>query len=175
MASGSGVRRDAGWLQANCVFINGEWLTPGAARERGLLPVKCAPAAQSPVPEAKTTPAVAQVGSSPNISDPLSKLNGLERSFWAYILKHPERFGDPKFHDVTFRIGNDCRYTPDFSAWMELGNGPEFCLLETKGPFAREDSIIKLKVAARVFAPWKFFLVTRPKGSHDFQVDQVKP
>lgn len=56
---------------------------------------------------------------------------------------------------VTLHLGNGVRYTPDFYVQFESGTTAFY---EVKG-FAREDAIVKIKVAARVFNKWKFYLV----------------
>lgn len=53
-------------------------------------------------------------------------------------------------------------YTPDFAA--VLADTMELVIYEVKG-FPREDSMVKLKVAADEF-PFRFFLVTKPRGKN---------
>ena len=52
------------------------------------------------------------------------------------------------FESVTLKLADDLRYTPDFMCLMK-----DFTVefRETKGEFIREDSTIKLKVAAQLF------------------------
>jgi hypothetical protein len=61
------------------------------------------------------------------------------------------------YEAITLKLAHDTRYTPDFFAIMPDG---ELRCYEVKGAFAREDSIIKLRVAASMF-PFKFILVRR--------------
>jgi hypothetical protein len=87
--------------------------------------------------------------------DPKPLLNKLETEFFGKLKS--EFPGHPiKAQAVRLRIGNGVTLTLDFmifhpdrtpSAW------------EVKGPFAWEDSIVKLKIAASVFPEISFFLV----------------
>lgn len=61
---------------------------------------------------------------------------------------------------LTIKIAHDCRYTPDF--WHMTANGLIF--YEVKGPFIREDSIIKLKAAAAMFQEFRFTLAQWKDG-----------
>jgi hypothetical protein len=58
------------------------------------------------------------------------------------------------------KLADDTRYSPDF---FVLTKDNELVCYEIKGPFRREDSFVKLKVAARLF-PFRFVLVTRDRG-----------
>ena len=69
-----------------------------------------------------------------------SKREGLIREYW--------------FEVVKFRLGDRCWYTPDFL--IELPDRSKI-VHECKGTFIREDSWIKLKVAAE-HAPFPFYL-----------------
>lgn len=73
------------------------------------------------------------------------------------------------FEGVTLKLGFDCRYTPDFA--VMLANG-ELEMHEVKGskssrrsngttvqvPYSRDDSKVKIRVAARMF-PFRFKMV----------------
>ena len=61
------------------------------------------------------------------------------------------------YEGVTLKLAHDTRFTPD---WVVMLKNGEMELHECKGPHRWEDSIIKLRVAARLF-PFRFFLVTR--------------
>ncbi len=65
-----------------------------------------------------------------------------------------------RYEAVKFRLAGRTFYTPDFLAeprWQ----GDRFTFIETKGPYAREDSLIKLKVAAETYPCFRWLLVTR--------------
>ncbi len=66
-----------------------------------------------------------------------------------------------KFEGVTLKLADGCRFTPDFFVVIQtdttMRDGHDFIqrvrFVETKGPFIREDSMIKFKVA-REQNPW---------------------
>ena len=156
------------WLYANYFLLDGQWI-PKKGHKDAISPSP----SQSLIDAIKTLPGGSQGAKKAPKTKIGDGLNKLERSFQAFLFKNPDRIQDIKVQDIILRLGNDCRYVPDFSCWMNLGNGPEYCFWEVKG-FMREDALVKLKVAARLYAPWKFFLVTKPKGSVDFHIEQVK-
>lgn len=87
------------------------------------------------------------------------KLNKLERSWLRQLrLTHPEEnIGVQSF---TMKLGDDCRYTPDF--WTLDANG-QIHFWECKG-FMRDDALVKIKAAARKYRLFRFVLVTKEKG-----------
>lgn len=95
------------------------------------------------------------------------KLNKTERAFLSYLrmLGHP----DIGVQDLTLKIGDDCRFTPDFRSIDQNGR---FCIWETKG-YMRDDALVKLKVAARKFSRFDFYLVKKNGASWD--ITPVKP
>lgn len=64
--------------------------------------------------------------------------------------------------NLTFCLAHDLRYTPDF--WMVAEEEGE-CMTfwEVKGPFIREDSMVKLKTAATMFKMFQFVLAQESK------------
>lgn len=87
------------------------------------------------------------------------KLNKLETAFLELLR---ERFPGCNIlaQDITLRIGNGVRYTPDFAVF---GDGlVEF--FEVKGHM-RDDAAVKIKVAASQFPAWAFWLVWKSKGA----------
>ena len=87
------------------------------------------------------------------------KLNKTEKAWLCQL-----RLLYPAYHigiqSITLKLGDDCRYTPDF--WTIDANGQLF-FWETKG-FFRDDAKVKIKVAARLFRWARFVVVTRAKG-----------
>jgi len=82
---------------------------------------------------------------------------------YAYELEIRKRAGEIawfRFEGVTLKLAHDTRYTPDFA--VMLANG-EMEMHETKGGFMREDSFIKIKLAASLF-PFRFYLIRRDKS-----------
>lgn len=61
---------------------------------------------------------------------------------------------------LTLVIGDGCRYTPDFSVW--LPDGTLKCI-EVKGPYIRDDALVKYKSAARQYPKIAFELWQRTK------------
>ena len=97
-----------------------------------------------------------------------SKLNKLE-SAWLTVLRADITLAWVGVHALTFKIGDDCRYTPDFIA---LNLDGELIAYETKG-FMRDDARVKLKVAARMFSFVGFVLVERKAGA--WICTEIKP
>jgi hypothetical protein len=61
---------------------------------------------------------------------------------------------------LTFALANGVRYTPDYVGWL----GERLTAWEVKGPQAWDDSLVKLKVAARAWPRVDFWLAWRVKG-----------
>ena len=93
---------------------------------------------------------------------PRGTMNKLETAFSLYLEseKQAGRVLNWSFESETFKIGHDCRYTPDFACLM-AGHFESY--FEVKGPHAWEDSLIKLKVVAAKWWWRTFFLVKRNK------------
>lgn len=86
------------------------------------------------------------------------KLNKLERA-WLTNLRacnYPLLW----IQSITLKLGDDCRYTPDFVVLTPDG---KLVAYETKG-FMRDDALVKIKVAARQFPMIGFVVVRREKG-----------
>lgn len=86
-----------------------------------------------------------------------ANLNKLERA-WLLTMR-ARRLENIGIQNITLKLADRCRYTPDFSA---IVNG-EFTFFETKG-FFRDDAKVKIKSAARIFRWAKFVLVEKKKG-----------
>lgn len=74
-----------------------------------------------------------------------------------------------QFEAVKFRLGPRCYYTPDF---MVVGfDGSVISFVEIKGPFIREDSRIKFRVAAERYPMfgWEMIMGTCKKGEWGWQ------
>lgn len=110
-------------------------------------------------------PIKASVTCSPTTDE--KKLNKWEAQ-WLAVLRS-RSFIWIGIQNITFKLADDCRYTPDF--WT-LGVGGKLIAYEVKG-FMREDAKIKIKVAARLFTWAEFVLVTRDGKSWNESV--VKP
>jgi hypothetical protein len=64
-----------------------------------------------------------------------------------------------KFEAITFRLGDDCRYTPDF---MVIAEDDVVEFHEVKG-FWRDDAKVKLRVAAEQYPMFRFKAFRRVK------------
>lgn len=63
---------------------------------------------------------------------------------------------------IRLKIANGCTLTPDFAVFF-ADHAPHF--YEVKGPFAWEDSLIKLKVAAYAYPKCTFILAWKKDGA----------
>src|SRR5690349_11599094 len=96
-----------------------------------------------------------------------AKLNKTERSYLAFI--RCLNFLFIGVQNVTLKLAHDCRYTPDFIVVDMQGHVQA---REVKG-FMRDDALVKLRVAARLF-PWiEFQIVRKTKNGWDHLT--VKP
>jgi hypothetical protein len=86
----------------------------------------------------------------------------LERIYLRYLQR---LWPGANFHhgDVRLRIANGCYYTPDIHAMVPWPIMIHPVFWEVKGPYAYEDSLIKLKVVATQYPDYVFVLVWRDK------------
>lgn len=100
-------------------------------------------------------------------STDMDKLNKTEREFFNYLKRvRPIVF----VQEITLKLADDCRYTPDFVTISEIG---EIEFWEVKG-FFRDDAKVKIKIAARYYRfLGTFTLAFKSKSGWDFQ--SVKP
>lgn len=91
-----------------------------------------------------------------------SKMNKLESRYAQYLeaLKFGKEIRDWRYEPFKLKLAEKCTYCPDFFIVTKDG---AFECHETKG-WLREDSWIKLKVAAREFPWWQFKLITWGQG-----------
>ncbi len=95
------------------------------------------------------------------------KLNKTERAYLQFL-----RIGGTRLvgiQNITFKLGDDCRYTPDFN---HLNQDEHLVFSEVKG-FMRDDALVKLKVAARQFPIFKFVLVR--KNGTGWDITEIRP
>ena len=119
------------------------------------------------VPEGKAMPELGVKVEKMKTTDE-QKLNRLETE-WLAVLRD---VGYPwiGIQAVTIKIGDRCRYTPDF---IVLNNEGAIIAFETKGKHFWDDAKVKLKVAARQFPFIRFILVTKVDGQ--FQQEDIRP
>jgi len=84
------------------------------------------------------------------------KLNKTERDYLAYLRGPGAVLSWIGVQNITLKLAHDTRFTPDFTI---VHNGTMRCI-DVKG-FQREDALIKIKVAARLFPFIKFVIVKR--------------
>lgn len=97
------------------------------------------------------------------LPDLYAGMNKLEKAR-AIILEAMKRNGQIRswrYEKLTFKLADDCRYTPDFCV-IENDGGITF--EETKG-FWREDSRIKVRVVANQFPEFTFQGLQLKEGS----------
>lgn len=117
--------------------------------------------------ERRTRPLVEPADARP----PGDGMNGLERRFRDEILEPAvlsRRIIRWAREPVKLRLGGRCWYTPDFL--VVLGMIPAAvphvreAFVETKGNFPREDSIVKIKVAASLYPEFGWYIAYRGRG-----------
>jgi hypothetical protein len=98
----------------------------------------------------------------------------LEEDFKAFLLLGPIPDQSHVLGSViNLELANGCRYRPD--AWVVYGKPLQLLAYEVKGRHAWDDSVVKLKVAARAY-PWiRFHLVTRPERLGPWKIALVEP
>jgi hypothetical protein len=69
---------------------------------------------------------------------------------------------EPRYEAITLRLGQSCRYTPDYLCRPHAGP-PQ--LHEVKGKHVWEDGIVKLKTAATMFPFFEFYLAQKKAGT----------
>ncbi len=96
-----------------------------------------------------------------------AKLNKTERLFLQHLRN--QKYDWIGIQNLTVKLAFDCRYTVDF---VTCDKG-QLTGWEVKGR-EREDAIIKLKVAARMFPFIKFTMVKSFRGK-GWQFEEIKP
>lgn len=108
-----------------------------------------------------------EVNFKPRPSKDELKLNKLEKRRLEYL--RMLRVPCLGIQNLTFKLADDTRLTPDFSFIDENGR---LTLDDVKG-FQREDALIKMKVAARQF-PWARWIISKWVSDH-WEVREVEP
>lgn len=106
-------------------------------------------------------------GFSFNKSGDESRLNKLETRYLEWLRAQGDHWIG--IQCITLKLAHDCRYTPDFWGFDLTG----LRAIDVKGPHTWEDSLIKLRVAARMF-PWIRFLLAKQEGAI-WRHQEVKP
>ena len=87
------------------------------------------------------------------------KMNKTEQEF-AHKLSAMEDVLYWQFEALTFKLGHNCRYTPDFIAVTQ----DEIRVYEVKGPYIREDAMVKFKAAADKFPQFRWIMAQKKRG-----------
>ena len=91
---------------------------------------------------------------------------------YAQMLEAQARSGLIKswmYEGITVRLADGVRFTVDFNVIALDGS---LSMVEVKGPYMRDDARIKLRVAARMFPMWSWFLVRKKRGA--FVVEEIR-
>ncbi len=96
------------------------------------------------------------------------KLNKTEKAYLAHLRGMPG-VSEIGVQDVTLKLGDDCRFTPDFR-YLTADGG--LVMVDVKG-FQRDDALVKIKVAARQFPMFRFLIVK--KIAVGWEETQIKP
>jgi len=117
---------------------------------------------------ARRCPDKKTVAKESRVSTDEEKLNKLERAYLAYL--RALGFEWIGIQNITLKLAHDCRLTVDF---VSLDANGVLGFTDVKG-FQREDALIKMKIAARMFPFWVFQIAKRDKyGQWEHQL--VKP
>lgn len=92
------------------------------------------------------------------------KLNKMERRYWEVLKRENHLWVGAQC--LSLKLGDDCRYNPDFIMITQDG---KIEVHETKG-FMRPGARVKLKTAARTFTWIKFVIVRLTKGVFEKEV-----
>ena len=94
---------------------------------------------------------------------PKRQWNKTEEAF-SRILDARVRAGeiiDWRFEGITFKLGRDCRYTPDFAVFDSAGR---LHLYEVKGGHVRDDAQAKFRMAAAAYPCLSWWWAQYKKG-----------
>jgi hypothetical protein len=114
-------------------------------------------------------PAVKAISATADIkaSTDEQKLNKTERLYLQYLKSVGVQWIGVQA--VTLKLGDDCRYTPDF---VVIDASSLITAHEVKG-FWRDDARVKIKVAARSF-PWMAFVAAQ-KSKTGWNIERINP
>jgi hypothetical protein len=105
---------------------------------------------------------------SPGRSTDEQKLNKTETRRLNYL--RALKVESLRFHAITLKLADDCRLTVDFT-YVE---GGRMVFEDVKG-FQREDALIKMKMAARLFSEFRFVIVKEQGVGMGWEVKEVNP
>jgi hypothetical protein len=96
-------------------------------------------------------------------TDPLAKLNKTETAYASLLetRKRLREIRDYRIQSITLLLGPNVRYTPDFNV---VANDGVIEMHETKGGYAREDAIVKFKIARGAYPWFRFIMLEGHRG-----------
>jgi hypothetical protein len=97
-----------------------------------------------------------------------AKLNKTELAF-LYWLRASETHREITIQSLTFKLGDDCRYTPDFTAIRDR----RLYIYEIKGHW-RDDARVKIKTAARIYR-WCTFIAAQKRKGGGWNFELINP
>lgn len=103
---------------------------------------------------------------------PKPRMNLTEAAYGSILeaMKHKGEIKDYGFERLRLRLADNLWYWPDFDIVLPDGS---IQIHEVKGGFIREDSWIKIKMAAEVYPQWAFYLCQRKAKSQPWEVKKV--
>lgn len=93
-------------------------------------------------------------------------LNKTERARLEHLIRCGLEVG---IHNITLKLGDDCRFTTDLNYW----EGNRLIMEDVKG-HQRDDALVKIKVAARMYAKLAEFRIVKREGI-GWKVTVIKP
>jgi hypothetical protein len=104
------------------------------------------------------------------------KLNQTERDALEWLKRDYQMAYDLRPHAIRLELANGCLYTPDIIGSPTAHNpDPYIRAWEVKGKHAWDDSIVKLKVAAREWPSIRFTLLWRERKHGPWLEQEVLP
>jgi hypothetical protein len=94
-------------------------------------------------------------------------LNKTERAYYTRLVMLNVRC--LHIQSITLVLAHDCRFTADFSYRDENGR---ITFVDVKG-FQREDALIKIKMAARLFPEFRFVIATKANTIEGWQHKEI--
>jgi len=133
---------------ANYIMIDGVAYSPKHPKAKAL-----AGSVERDSPLASPPPQAACARQPARILSAEDKLNQTERMFLV-LLRAQYGPSCVRIQSIRLELAPNCCYTPDFSVWREK----QLTFYEVKGAFIRDDAIVKLKTAARLYPEFDFYL-----------------
>jgi hypothetical protein len=120
----------------------------------------------------RTSPAPQPTTVAKRIRQSSKPLNKLEQEFLEYLKAQHNGIPSLRPQALRFQLANGVTLTPDIisMSWPLSGGDKQPTAWEVKGPFAWEDSLIKLKFAAREWPEWRWVLAWKEEGQWCTQI-----